>query len=328
VSTQKKTIEHAQQHRRCGYMLAMLRRIEQLWPNSEGPDGLLKIATLGFVGNAIVLSREVLSAIDRPIVSTLLLRTLWHNAGQLAWLLVGPGELLRRLEAYETDHSIRADGALIARPRRMFGKSVTVAQFEANGQTADAALIESEARDAVERRKQADDALLWSRIGTADLWKALRASFQTVSSMLQEPRLDVFLRFSQEAVEGGDDVAHPNPFVILTVLDLVDIERQRLNRGIRAIDSDQQRGKVLSQLTGLLMMHCVAIAAYDAKFPLRRMLEVLSGSLDRSKAASEGSARDGCPSPQIRGPFVRLRERAGVFLRRLARICLGDAFRI
>ena len=107
--------------RHCGFVLAKLRRSVEAWDADDEERRLFKIACLAFVANAYLLTREIVATQESFTSAALLQRTLWHNAGQLAWLLHGPRDLADRLDVFRADHDTRAVDSLLDRSNRMFG---------------------------------------------------------------------------------------------------------------------------------------------------------------------------------------------------------------
>lgn len=267
--------------RNSGFILAKLRRHIEAWPVSSDKDRLLKIACLAFAANSHLLIRELVSVQSSYTCSALVLRTLWHNAAELAWLLNGSGDIIDRLDAFRADHDIRAKNALLDRPIRMFGHTVAASLLSTPELRSNADEIRTKAAEAIEHIdiSQESEKIIWSKLRTPDLWKALRVSFDVASKDLGAPIVAI-LSQSEEAVGAGDNVAHPNPFVMLTVLNLVDLEAFKMARQFTPVEDATKKALFLAG--HLLLAHCVAIYAHDkALFPLPKILEDLDRHLKR-----------------------------------------------
>lgn len=259
-------------------MLAKLRRSVEAWDADDDELRLLKIACLAFVANAHLLTREIVATQATFTSTALLQRTLWHNAGQLAWLLVGPGDLADRLDVFRADHDTRAASSILDRPISMFGNTVARSFLSVKEDREAAKNLRAQA-ELAEQRVKAAGMKKWSQISVSELRKAMREAFAVAKTDFG-PDVDAMLRQTEDAVASGDDMAHPNAFAMLSLLNLVDIEALQIQRPLNVVSVDVP--KVLYGTGNLLIIHSVVIYAHEkALFPLKELLEALGRSVMR-----------------------------------------------
>lgn len=264
--------------RHCGFVLAKLRRSVEAWGADDDERRLLKIACLAFVANAYLLTREIVATQTTFTSTALLQRTLWHNAGQLAWLLNGPGDLANRLDVFHADHDTRAEDSLLNRSTRMFGHSIARSFLSTTEDREAAKHLRAQAEQA-KQHVQAASMTEWSRISVGELWRAMRRAFGVAKAEFGA-NIEAVMRHSEDALASGDDIAHPNAFAMLSLLNLVDIDALQIQRPLNVVDVDMH--KVLYGTGNLLLVHGVAIYAYEKTlFPLEELLDSLGRSLAR-----------------------------------------------
>ena len=264
--------------RHSGFVLAKLRRSVEAWDADDDELRLLKIACLAFVANAHLLTREIVATQATLTSTALLQRTLWHNAGQLAWLLNGPRDLADRLDVFRADHDTRAASSILDRPISMFGHSVARSFLSVEEDLEAAKNLRAQA-ELAEHRVKAAGLKKWSQISVSELRKAMRQTFAVAKTDFGQD-VEAILRQSEDAVASGDDMAHPNAFAMLSLLNLVDMEALQIQRPLNVVSVDVP--KVLYGTGNLLIIHSVAIYAHKkALFPLKELLEALGRSLIR-----------------------------------------------
>ena len=264
--------------RHCGFVLAKLRRSVEAWDADDDERRLRKIACLAFVANAYLLTREIVATQATFTSTALLQRTLWHNAGQLAWLLNGPGDLADRLDVFHADHDTRAVDSILNRPIRMFGHSIAESFLTTTEDREAAKSLRAQAEQAKEHVQRASTTE-WSRISVRKLWKAMRQAFGVAKAEFGDS-IEAVMRHSEDALASGDNIAHPNAFAMLSLLNLVDLDALQVQRPLSVLDVDMP--KVLYGTGNLLLLHGVAIYAHEKTlFPLAELLDSLGRSLAR-----------------------------------------------
>lgn len=83
--------------RACVYMLAKLRKAAHRLTNDTAQEEEVRRGVICLVAYTVELGREILASTSQPAAGWLLLRTLWHNTGCLAWLLTDPVVLVPEL---------------------------------------------------------------------------------------------------------------------------------------------------------------------------------------------------------------------------------------
>lgn len=266
------------------YVMAKLRKAGDRWPRGESNDLALRVAVLALVAHAIELGREILVCRNLAIAGPLLLRTLWHNAGHLCWLLHGPGSLDERLITCADDQSIRSNEALINRTKSVFGQAASDDWLNNGERQASVTAIQKEAKEARSRQEnpkahRSD----WGRLGTPDLTAAMDEVCKTADPELSQP-LSLCKEYSEIARLTGDDMAHPNPFVALQVLDLLNPDTENIRRTTEIKNRLLNPTCLLMLLVQLMVLHVAALAKHDPNcISLRGVLEMLGRAWSRAK---------------------------------------------
>ncbi len=252
--------------RACVYMLAKLRKAAHRLTNDTDEEEYIRRGVICLVAYTVELGREVLSSAPLPVAGWLLLRTLWHNTGCLAWLLHGPGEIGLRIGQLANDEAIRAKQALLDEPTRVLGKKGADALL--SGSDHDRATLQEAAAEALSKSKSPGRRGDWGNIGVDKLQQALFVAVKTAAEHLPDndskTELHTILQDAEIARERGDDFAHPNPFTILTRLNLVDDAVFLIRKRGLAHDITNDPEFRTTVASFLLLLQVCAIAAYDA----------------------------------------------------------------
>lgn len=277
--------------RHCIYLCAKLRHVEKLIELPKEGELSPWLAVSLFASNAARISTEILSTLKLRQASWLLLRTLWHNAGHLAWFLHGPNTLEERIDIFIDDHAIRAESILLKEPTRMFGNIILTDNVEDVATKESIRKIKSLAASARNRlSRQGSDRSDWGRISSKDLEKALSKSLEIANMQFNKDGnndLDIIYRYSRHAIVKGDNLAHPNPFTMLNQQELVNLEKRLITRQDGAIDDDRESVGKLFVLEHLLVAHCLIIAAFEpTSVDLEKIMKVIIGDYQRKKVIS------------------------------------------
>ena len=283
--------------RQCAYLMAKLRRTEDRLHPPHEPEGTAWLAIVCLCAYAIQLSRQALIVRHAPLACWLLLRTLWHNAGHLSWLLHGPGETQKRIDKFIDDHDIRAELSLVKETYRILGGTKAEAALGVEKDPYALTILKKLAQHARERRESASgNRSDWARISVKELEKSIRAAFNaatTIPELGEDANgLNVWHEYAKHAVVQGDDIAHPNPFTILTAKNLFDCDNLRILRPDEVAEDKRDEALRMLTLLSLLAVHAVAIAAYDhSAVDIPHTLAVFSRQVLRSRFRPGNSKR-------------------------------------
>lgn len=252
--------------RACVYMLAKLRKAAHQLTHDTVEEEEIRRGAICLVAYTVELGCEILASTSQPAAGWLLLRTLWHNTGCLAWLLHGPGDIGSRIGRLADDNDIRAQQALVLEPTSVLGKEGAEALL--GGSDHSRAAIQEAAEEALSKSKSKGRRGDWGNLKVGELGQAMSIALQTAAEILPDndskKELHIIRKCAEIARTRGDDFAHPNPFTVLTRLNLVnDKEFLVRKRGLTAdISNDSDLRTSTTAL--LLLLQVCAIAAYDA----------------------------------------------------------------
>ncbi len=251
--------------RACVYMLAKLRKAAHQLTHDTVEEEEIRRGVICLVAYTVELGREILASTSQPAAGWLLLRTLWHNTGCLAWLLHGPGDIGSRIDRLEDDNDIRAQQALVDEPTSVLGKKGADALL--SGSDHDRAALRKAAEEALSKSKSKGRRGDWGNLKVGELGQAMSLAVQMAAESLPDndskKELHKIRRYAEIARTRGDDFAHPNPFTVLTRLDLIDDGAFRIRK--RGLTEDINNDSELRTTTAslLLLLQVCAIAAYD-----------------------------------------------------------------
>lgn len=252
--------------RACVYMLAKLRKAAHRLTHDTVAEEEVRRGVTCLVAYTVQLGCEILASTSQPAAGWLLLRTLWHNTGCLAWLLHGPGDIGSRLDRLADDNDIRAQQALVHEPTSVMGKKAADALL--SGSDHDRAALQEAAEEALSKSKTTGRRGDWGNLKVRVLGQAMSVAEQKAAESLPDSdskkELHTILKCAEIARTRGDDFAHPNPFTVLTRLNLIDGGAFLIRkRGLTAdITNDSELRTSTTSL--LLLLQTCAIAAYDA----------------------------------------------------------------
>lgn len=247
-------------------MLAKLRKAAHQLTYDTVEEEEIRRGVICLVAYTVELGREILASAPLPAAGWLLVRTLWHNTGCLAWLLHGPGEIGSRIDQLEIDNDIRAHQALVLEPTAVLGKKGAEALL--GGSDHDRAALQKAAEEALSKSKKPGRRGDWGNLNVPALSRAMSVAVQTAAESLPDKNskdeLHRILRLAEVARWRGDDFAHPNPFTVLTRLNLIDDRTFCIRKRGLTLDITNDPELRITTASLLLLLQVSAIAAYDA----------------------------------------------------------------
>lgn len=264
--------------RACVYMLAKLRKAAHRLTNGTDEEDDIRRGVICLVAYTVELGREILSSAPLPVAGWLLVRTLWHNTGCLAWLLHGPGDIGLRIKKLADDNDIRAQHALVDEPTSVLGKKEADALL--SGSVHDRATLQkaaAEARSEAETRGHRGD---WGNIGVVKLRQALSTAVKTATDGLSDldSRRELYKILDCADViarKRGDDYAHPNPFTVMSRINLIDDHTFRIRKGGLTSSISNDADFRVTTASFVLLLQVAVIAAYDANaIPLTKIMKI------------------------------------------------------
>ena len=106
---------------------------------------------------------------------------------------------------------------------------------------------------------------------------------KTSDQELSEP-LSHCQQYAEIAKETGNDMAHPNPFVALVVLDLLDPDTEDIRRKTEIKNRLLSPTCLLLLFVQILIIHVAAISKHDPNYiSIRRILEIIGRAWLREK---------------------------------------------
>lgn len=253
--------------RACVYMLAKLRKAAHQLTHDTVEEEEIRRGVICLVAYTVELGCEILASVPQPAAGWLLLRTLWHNTGCLAWLLHGPGDIGSRIDRLADDNDIRAKQALVDEPTSVMGKKG--ADVLLSGSDHDRASLQEAAEEALTKSKSKGRRGDWGNLNVGELDQAMSLAVRTAAEGLPDnnskKELHKILRYAEIARTRGDDFAHPNPFTVLTRLNLIDDGTFRIRKRGLTVDITNNPELRTTTASLLLLLQVSAIAAYNAK---------------------------------------------------------------
>lgn len=252
--------------RACVYMLAKLRKAVHRLTNDTAQEEEIRRGVICLVAYTVELGCEILASAPLPAAGWLLVRTLWHNTGCLAWLLHGTGEIGSRIDRLADDNDIRAQQALVDEPTSVLGKKGADALL--SGSDHDRAALREVAEEALSKSKNKGRRGDWGNLKVGELGQAMSLAVQRAAESLPDndskKELHIILKCADIARTRGDDFAHPNPFTVLTRLNLVNGKEFLVRKRGLTTDFSNDSDLRTSTTALLLLLQVCAIAAYDA----------------------------------------------------------------
>ncbi len=237
------------------FLIQELREVaEQLYNTPAVPEETRK-GVLLFMANALQAATELLRISEEPIAGWLVLRTLWHNTGCLAFFLLDVRGHQTIAKLLDHDCDMRAERILIHEPSQILGEAEAKQVFK---QAAfDAKKVRAQAKEA---RTNMPPTGGWKTVRVKQLEAALRHLCDSWSKKSDKTgrELRKLVKQANLACTRGDAVAHPNLYGTQAILQIVDLEGGSIHID-PAVDSTEIPLKEIVAIH-LLLLHAATLA--------------------------------------------------------------------